>query len=82
VLAQLRKIAEGLRSRFPKAAALLEDAAKDILAYRHLLRLEHQRQLHSTNPLEVGSFGWSARFCSSKTTNGPWRNGGTSAPSR
>jgi putative transposase len=50
-LAQLRKIADGLRSRFPRAAALLEDAAEDILAYRHL-PLEHQRQLHSTNPLE------------------------------
>jgi transposase-like protein len=50
-LTQLRKIAEGLRSRFPRAAALLEDAAEDILAYRHL-PVEHQRQLHSTNPLE------------------------------
>ena len=50
-LTQLRKVAEGLRTRFAKAAALLEDAAEDILAYRHL-PLEHQRQLHSTNPLE------------------------------
>ena len=50
-LQQLKKIAEGLRSRFPKAATLLEDAAEDILAYRHM-PLEHQRQLHSTNPLE------------------------------
>jgi len=50
-LTQLRKVAEGLRSRFPRAAALLEEAAEDILAYRHL-PLEHQRQLHSTNPLE------------------------------
>lgn len=50
-LAQLRKVAEGLRTRFTKAAALLEDAAEDVLAYRHL-PLEHQRQLHSTNPLE------------------------------
>ncbi len=32
-------------------AALLEEAAEDILAYRHL-PVEHQRQLHSTNPLE------------------------------
>jgi putative transposase len=48
---QLRKVADGLRPRFPKTAALLEDAAEDILAYRHL-PLEHQRQLHSTNPLE------------------------------
>ena len=50
-LAQLRKVGDGLRARFPRAAALLEDAAEDILAYRHL-PIEHQRQLHSTNPLE------------------------------
>ena len=50
-LLQLRKVADGLRPRFPRAAALLEDAAEDILAYRHL-PVEHQRQLHSTNPLE------------------------------
>src|SRR4029079_14677721 len=35
-LAQLRKVAEGLRARFPRAATVLEDAAEDILAYRHL----------------------------------------------
>ena len=50
-LVQLRKVADGLRPRFPRAAALLDNAAEDILAYRHL-PLEHQRQLHSTNPLE------------------------------
>jgi len=50
-MAQLRKVADGLRTRFPQTARLLEDAAEDILAYRHL-PLEHQRQLHSTNPLE------------------------------
>jgi transposase-like protein len=50
-LAQLRKVADGLRPRFPRAATLLEDAAEDILAYRHL-PVEHQRQLHSTNTLE------------------------------
>src|SRR5829696_5494126 len=50
-LAQLRKVAEALRPRFPRTATLLEDAAEDILAYRHL-PIEHQRQLHSTNPLE------------------------------
>jgi transposase-like protein len=50
-MAQLRKVADGLRPRFPRAATLLEDAAEDVLAYRHL-PLEHQRQLHSTNPLE------------------------------
>lgn len=50
-MTQLRKVAEGLRGRFARAAAVLEEAAEDILAYRHL-PLEHQRQLHSTNPLE------------------------------
>jgi transposase-like protein len=50
-LAQLKKVADGVRSRFSKAATLLEDAAEDILAYRRV-PVEHQRQLHSTNPLE------------------------------
>ncbi|MCC7181706.1 MAG: IS256 family transposase [Acidobacteria bacterium] len=50
-LVQLRKVAEGLRGRFAATARLLEEAAEDVLAYRHL-PLEHQRQLHSTNPLE------------------------------
>ena len=50
-MTQLRKVADGLRARFAPAVALLEEAAEDVLAYRHL-PLEHQRQLHSTNPLE------------------------------
>ena len=50
-MTQLRKVADGLRTRFPRAATVLEEAAEDILAFRHL-PLEHQRQLHSTNPLE------------------------------
>lgn len=50
-MSQLRKVAAGLHKRFPKTTALLEDAAEDILAYRHLPS-EHHRQLHSTNPLE------------------------------
>jgi putative transposase len=35
----------------PQVAALLEEAAEDILAYKHFPK-EHQQQLHSTNPLE------------------------------
>ena len=31
-LTQLRKVADGLRPKFPKTAALLEDAAEDVLA--------------------------------------------------
>src|SRR5215216_2783139 len=48
---QLRKVADGLRPPFAQAAMLLEDAAEDVLAYWHL-PIEHQRQLHSTDPLE------------------------------
>jgi putative transposase len=50
-LTQLHKVADGLRARLPQAAALLEDAAEDILAHKHFPE-EHRRQLHSTNPLE------------------------------
>ncbi len=50
-MAQLRKVAEGLRGRFASAAGLLEEAEEDVLAYR-LFPSEHQRQLHSTNVLE------------------------------
>jgi len=50
-LGQLHKVADGLRKRLPSAAALLEEAAEDILAHKHFPD-EHRRQLHSTNPLE------------------------------
>jgi transposase-like protein len=50
-LAQLQKVAEGLRPRFPQAAAVLEEAAEDVLAHRHF-PVEHRARLHSTNPLE------------------------------
>ena len=50
-MTKLRKVTDGLRGRVAQAAALLEVAAEDILAYRHL-PLEHQRQSHSTKPLE------------------------------
>ncbi len=50
-MTQLRKIVDGLRPRFAQAAALLETAAEDVLAYLHF-PAAHRRQLHSTNPLE------------------------------
>jgi hypothetical protein len=50
-MAQLKKVADGLRPRFPRTATVLEDAAEDVLAYR-LFPSDHQRQLHSTNVLE------------------------------
>jgi putative transposase len=50
-MTQLREVAGMLRSRFPQAADLLQDAAEDLLAHLHFPR-EHRRRLHSTNPLE------------------------------
>jgi len=50
-LAQLRRVVDGVRRRFPDAAALLEDAAEDLLAYLHFPKA-HRARLHSTNPLE------------------------------
>ena len=50
-MAQLRRVADGLRPRFTAAAELLEEAAEDVLAHFHFPE-EHRRRLHSTNPLE------------------------------
>lgn len=48
---QLRFVVGELRKRFPEAAALLEDAAPDLLAFTHFPR-DHWRQIWSTNPQE------------------------------
>jgi putative transposase len=50
-MAQLHRVADGLRPRFSAAAELLEEAAEDVLAHFHFPE-EHRRKLHSTNPLE------------------------------
>jgi putative transposase len=48
---QHRRIAEQLETRFPEAAALLDEAAADLLAFACFPK-EHWRQLWSTNSLE------------------------------
>jgi len=48
---QLRRVVDGLRGRFPDAAARLEEAAEDVLAHLHFPKA-HRARLHSTNPLE------------------------------
>lgn len=48
---QLRQVTTTLRERFPQAAAVLEEAEEDVLAYMVFPR-EHWRQISSTNPLE------------------------------
>jgi putative transposase len=46
-----RRVADGLRPRYPRAAALLDDAEADVLAYLGFPP-EHWRQVWSNNPLE------------------------------
>jgi transposase-like protein len=48
---QWRKVADGLRERFPRVATLLDEAEEDVLAYLAFPR-EHWRQVWSNNPLE------------------------------
>ncbi|MBB3264471.1 transposase-like protein [Azospirillum sp. OGB3] len=46
-----RHVADQLRARFPKVAALLDAAEHDVLAYMDYPEA-HRTKLHSTNPLE------------------------------
>lgn len=48
---QWRRVADGFRARWPRLAALLDEAEGDVLAYLSFPR-EHWRQVWSTNPLE------------------------------
>ena len=49
--AQWRTVADQFRTRFPKAAARMDQAEHDVLAHMTFPR-EHRAKLHSTNPLE------------------------------
>ena len=46
-----RHVADQLRPRFPKLAALMDDAEADVLAYK-TFPAAHWPKLHSTNPIE------------------------------
>jgi len=48
---QLGRVVASLGHRYPRAAALLSEAAEDVLAYMAFPR-EHWQKIHSTNPLE------------------------------
>ena len=48
---QWRTVADQLRPKVPKLAAIMDDAESDVLAYMTFPR-EHRVQLHSTNPIE------------------------------
>ncbi len=49
--AQWRKMADQLRSKLPKLAALMDEAEPDVLAYM-TFPAQHRPKLHSTNPIE------------------------------
>lgn len=48
---QWRSVADQLRTKFPKLAALMDDAESDVLAFMGFPK-SHRAQIHSTNPLE------------------------------
>lgn len=48
---QLARVVASLERRFPRVAALLREAAPDVLAYM-AFPAEHWQKIHSTNPLE------------------------------
>ena len=49
--AQWRQVADQLRPRVPRLAALMDQSEADVLAYMRFL-LTHRPNLHSTNPIE------------------------------
>ncbi len=49
--AQWRQVADQLRLKVPKLAALMDEAEPDVLAHMSFPK-EHRTKLHSTNPLE------------------------------
>ncbi|ASY67161.1 transposase-like protein [Sinorhizobium fredii] len=48
---QWRAVADQIRPKVPKLAAIMDDAEPDVLAYMTFPR-EHRAKLHSTNPIE------------------------------
>jgi putative transposase len=48
---QWRQVADNLRPRFPKLAALMDTAEHDVLAHMDF-HPDHRAKLHSTNPIE------------------------------
>jgi len=48
---QWRRVADGFRSRFPRLAALMDEAEEDVLSYA-AFPAEHWQKIWSNNPLE------------------------------
>jgi len=77
---QWRAVADQIRPKVPKLAAIMDDAENDVLAYMTFPK-EHRLKLHSTNPIErlngeiKRRTKWSASFPTRR------RSPGSSAPS-
>ena len=73
VHAQHARVVEQLEERFPEAAAMLADAAPEVLAFT-ACPVAHWKQVRSTwsasSPTAPRSCGWSARCSPSSTTSG------------
>jgi len=52
--AQWRQVADQVRAKLPKLAALLDAAEADVLAFMTFPK-EHRAKIHSTNPIELRS---------------------------
>jgi putative transposase len=62
-----RHVADQLRGRWPKLAALMDESEHDVLAYI-TFPAQHRTKLHSTNPLERLNKGSSAAPMSSASS--------------
>jgi putative transposase len=49
-----REVADQLRARWPKLAALMDESEHDVLAYM-VFPAQHRTKLHSMNPLSSAS---------------------------
>ena len=49
---QWRAVADQIRPKVPKLAAIMDEAETDVLAYMTFPKTEHRAKLHSTNPIE------------------------------
>jgi transposase-like protein len=79
-----RHVADQLRPRWPKLAALMDDSEHDVLAYM-TFPSRHCTKLHSTNPLErLNKMGYPGRHTPSRpiaTTAGRYSAGNSACMS-